>query len=182
LTQSVLKNKQALFAWVADERAQIGKKKLENTLRPLILDQDFWTKLNELADILKPIHEAQKMSESNNANLAKVVPRWLRLEQELKNLSQIYLYLKPILAPHRIFNTRLNAQTGPIHWAAFVLDPTSSLRFIDAKGREQAIKWIIDRVENKKVVHASLQDFQNKENSFTIAHLSNLHIDDPIRY
>ena len=26
------------FAWVADERAQMGKKKLENTLRPLILD------------------------------------------------------------------------------------------------------------------------------------------------
>lgn len=38
LTQSVLKNKQALFAWVADERAQMGKRKSENTLRSLILD------------------------------------------------------------------------------------------------------------------------------------------------
>jgi hypothetical protein len=38
LTQSILKNKQALFAWVADERAQIRKRKLENTLRSLILN------------------------------------------------------------------------------------------------------------------------------------------------
>jgi hypothetical protein len=139
LTQSVLKNQQALFAWVADKRAQVGKKKQENTLRPLILDQDFWKDLSELAIILKPIHEAQKMSESNNASLAKVVPRWLQLEQDLKDLSQIYLYLKPVLASGSIFNTRFNTQTEPIHWAAFLLDPTSSLWFIDTKGRERAI-------------------------------------------
>jgi hypothetical protein len=42
LVQSVLKNKQALFAWVVDERAQVGKKKGINTLRSTILDADFW--------------------------------------------------------------------------------------------------------------------------------------------
>lgn len=36
----------------------MGKKKLGNTLRSLILNQNFWTKLSELADILKPIHKA----------------------------------------------------------------------------------------------------------------------------
>jgi hypothetical protein len=58
LVQSVLKNKQALFAWVADERAQIGKKKGINTLRSTILDTDFWKALSKLAYILQPIHEA----------------------------------------------------------------------------------------------------------------------------
>ena len=38
------------------------------------------------------------------------------------------------------------------------------------------------RVDNKKAVHCSLQDFINRGNGFTKAHLSNLHIDNPIRY
>jgi hypothetical protein len=70
LIRSVLKNKQALFAWVADSRAQVGKRK-GNTLKPTILDLEFWGKLSELANILEPIHKAQIMSESNKATLAK---------------------------------------------------------------------------------------------------------------
>lgn len=120
------------------------------------------------------------MSEDNYATLAKVVPRWLHLEEELQILSQVYPYLKPILAPRGIFDTRQKAQTEPIHWAAFILDPTSHLRFIDLRGRERATKWILDRVEDKKKVHASLQDFRNRENGFTIAHYSQMHIDNPI--
>jgi hypothetical protein len=115
LTQSVLKNKQALFAWVADNRAQVGKKKPGNTLRSLILDQEFWKSLTELSEILKPIHEAQKMSESNDSTLAKVVPRWLRLEQDLKRLAQVYPYLKLVLVPGGLFKERFNRQTSPIH-------------------------------------------------------------------
>jgi hypothetical protein len=41
----------------------------------------------ELSEILKPIHEAQKMLESNSATLAKVVPRWLSLKHKLRKLA-----------------------------------------------------------------------------------------------
>lgn len=103
------------------------------------MDSKFWSKLVELAEIIKPIHEAQKMFKSNSATLAHVVPRWLQLEKKLITLSEIYQYLKPILAPGEIFNERLNTQTRPIHWAAFVLDPTSYLRQINAEGQQLAI-------------------------------------------
>jgi hypothetical protein len=55
------------------------------------------------------------MSKDNYATLAKVVPRWLYLEEELRTLAQVYLYLEPVLALSGIFDTRLKAQTEPIH-------------------------------------------------------------------
>jgi hypothetical protein len=182
LVKSVLKNKLALFAWVNDKNAQVGKKKPGNTLKPLIQDHEFWQGLTELSDILKPIHEAQKMSESNGATLAKVIPRWLQLEQELQELSQIYPYLKPTLAPSGVFNERLNKQTLPIHWVAYLLDPISSLRHINSEGKESAKEWIIQHAGDKKKVNASIQDFLGRENGFSKHNISHLHLDDPVRY
>jgi hypothetical protein len=75
LILSVLKNKQALFSWVSDSQAQVGKKKGINLLQSTILDSEFWSKLQEMAKIIKPIHEAQVMSESNSSTLAHVVPQ-----------------------------------------------------------------------------------------------------------
>jgi hypothetical protein len=47
--------------------------------------------------------------------LAKDMPRWLRLEEELKRLAQVYPYLKRILALGGPFKERFNRQTSPIH-------------------------------------------------------------------
>jgi len=146
------------------------------------VDPEFWARLSELADIIKLIHDAQKKSESDSLTLAHVMPRWLQLEHELKALAQVYLYLEPVLAPSGIFNERLNTQTQPIHWAAFILDPISSLRVINAEGKKLAIKWILDKVKHQKEVHCSIQDFLSKEGAFTKAHISQLHIDNPVRY
>ena len=66
------------------------------------MDAEFQKNLNELAGILKLINKAQKILKSNNENLAKVVPRWLQLEYKLNQLSQIYIYLKPVLASSRV--------------------------------------------------------------------------------
>jgi hypothetical protein len=68
-----------------------------------------------VAKIIKPIHKAQKMSKSDSATLAHVVPRWLCLEHDLKALAKVYLYLNPILALRGMFNEQLNTQTRPIH-------------------------------------------------------------------
>ena len=99
------------------------------------------------------------MLESDSAILAHVIPRWLRLKYKLKALFKVYLYLKPILAQGGVFSKQLHIQTQLIHWAAFVLDPTSHLRVIDVEGRESVIKWILQHVEYKKEVSYSIQDF-----------------------
>jgi hAT family C-terminal dimerisation region len=90
--------------------------------------------------------------------------------------------LKPILAPGGVFNKRLNTQTQPIHWAAFVLDPTSHLRVINAEGKESAIEWILERLKHKKEASCSIQDFLRKQNGFGKDYISQLHIDNPVQY
>ena len=75
LVTSVLRCKSALFTWIGDPRAQIGGKKGENNLSSIITDHTFWTDLSSIEQIIQPIHEAQKMSESDRSTLSKVVPR-----------------------------------------------------------------------------------------------------------
>jgi uncharacterized protein (DUF2267 family) len=94
----------------------------------------------------------------------------------------MYPYLALILAQSGPLNERLNTQTQPIHWAAFLLDPISALRALDLAGQECAKHWILERVKNKKAVSCSIQDFLGRKNGFTKSHISNLHIDDPVRY
>jgi hypothetical protein len=49
------------------------------------------------------------MLESNSTTLARVVPWWLQLEQELKAFEDVYLYLKSILARSGVSSKRLNS-------------------------------------------------------------------------
>ncbi len=85
LVLSVLRCKGALFSWLGDKRVIMGKKGSKvNSLEKIILDHSFWTNLSSLEQILHPIHEAQKMSESDKSTLSKVVPRWMKLEAELQ--------------------------------------------------------------------------------------------------
>jgi hypothetical protein len=58
----------------------------------------------------------------------------------------------------------------------------SSLRVINSEGKKLAIEWILDRVEHRKEVHCSIQDFLSKEGRFAKAHISQLHVDNPVRY
>jgi hypothetical protein len=100
----------------------------------------------------------------------------------LEKLTLVYPYLEPILAPTGVFKTRLRMQTQPVYWAAFILDPTSTLRFISADGRETEIQWILDYVKDKKKVHCSLIDYLERENGFTKDHISSYHTDNLVRY
>jgi hypothetical protein len=65
-----------LFSWLGDKRAKIDKKESKvNILKKIIIDYTFWANLFLLKQILRPIHKAQKMLESNNLTLSKVVPQ-----------------------------------------------------------------------------------------------------------
>jgi hypothetical protein len=69
----------------------MGKKGSKvNILKKIIIDHTFWANLSSLEQILRPIHKAQKMSESNNSTLSKVVPWWMKLEAELQQLSKLF--------------------------------------------------------------------------------------------
>lgn len=53
----------------------MGKKKGESSLVAIITDHTFWADLSLIEQIVRPIHEAQKMLESDGLTIAKVVLR-----------------------------------------------------------------------------------------------------------
>ena len=81
MVKSLLQNKSALYLWVADLKAQMGKKKGENTIAADITNPGFWNTLLSIEQIIQPIHEAQKESKCDRSTLAKVVPRWISLSK-----------------------------------------------------------------------------------------------------
>src|ERR1700722_4571226 len=121
----------------------MGEKKGENKLEDIIVNGSFWTALSDLVAIVRPIHEAQKVSESNGATLAKVVPRWQKLEQELQSLSTVYPDLAPFIAKGGLFHTRSNTQMQPIHYAAMLLDPISWLRAENTMETDIVEQWLL---------------------------------------
>jgi len=184
LIVSVLRCRNALFAWLGDPRAQIGKKG-ENRLNGIITNQSFWSDLAAIEQIIRPIHEAQKMSESNSSTLSKVVPRWQKLGAELGRLSSIYSSLVGgFLDIGGPFFARLGKQTTDLHFAAFLLDPISLLKPTNNVEVDRALTFLLKRCkeDHKKELHRSFLEFRTRGSVFSSTHPSAMHYDNPIAY
>lgn len=107
----------------------MGKKKGENTITADITSPGFQNTLLSIKQIIQPIYEAQKQSESDRSTLAKVVLRWLKLEQDLRVLSRVHKELignfMNIQGP---FQIRAQKQIGDLYFAAMLLDPILLLK------------------------------------------------------
>lgn len=56
----------------------------------IILSPEFWNNLEKLRFILRSLNEKLKMSESNEATLAKVFPRWNEICEHLEKMKAMY--------------------------------------------------------------------------------------------
>ena len=86
----------------------------------IIQNQGFWNCLNDLIDILKPLHEAQKMSESNKSHLEHVVACWLNIEQHFRGVNndftnEIENFCKGL------WRDCMNTQLLNLHWIVYFL-------------------------------------------------------------
>jgi hypothetical protein len=185
MVKSLLQNKSALYLWVADPKAQMGKKKGENIIAADITSPGFWNALSSIEQIILPIHEAQKESECDRSTLAKVVPRWLKLEQDLRVLDRVYKDLlgnfMDIQGP---FQSRAQKQTGDLHFAAMLLDPISLLKKPGQVQMDRASQYLLAHVQEKekKEVHASFLEFRTRASVFGSTNSSAMHYDNPIAF
>ncbi|KAI0993303.1 hypothetical protein K3495_g14881 [Podosphaera aphanis] len=71
-------------------RAQVPRKsytrhpKASEKWSAILRDSDCWQNLRALYRISEPVHSSQMMSESNRASLAKVCPRWLKIDSHFR--------------------------------------------------------------------------------------------------
>jgi hypothetical protein len=120
LISSVLKCKGALFSWLGDPRAKIGKQGTGNILESIIMEYTFWSNLSSLERILRPIQDAQEMSESDNWTISKVIPRWLKLKAELEQLGkELPLLIGGFTQAGGPFRQRSLKQLNDVHYAAW---------------------------------------------------------------
>jgi hypothetical protein len=97
--------------------------------------------------IIQPIHEAQKMSESNHATLGKVLPRWQNLRKELLEMIGLVPKLEDFIISSNpdflsLFNSRQNIQTLPIYIIIYFLDPQNLKVVMEDKYRDVFFKWL----------------------------------------
>jgi hypothetical protein len=129
--KALLKNEETLRLYVADARSEC------KSIESFINDRSFWDKLKGLQSLLKPIYEAQKMSESTHSTLDKVYPRWVQIQSHLNMLSQLGLnpWVHEVAAYMRRgasgWIERTEKQIVPVYIVAYILNPANRSLWYD---------------------------------------------------
>jgi hypothetical protein len=163
------KNQRALKAFTEDfirnSRDTQAERPWRNFCRDILLNNEgFWNPLESLLQIIRPISESQKMSESSSASVAYVFERWLKTVSHLNNVvnssnhfaDAIQRYkFDPAWVPTRghtpghfredkksLEALRLDQQLTPIHVLAYFLVPDNYEQILLPKYRDQIYEAI----------------------------------------
>jgi len=63
---------------------------MPNDILDIILSSEFWSNLEALRVILKPLDDSLRISESNRSTLAHIVPRWNTIVEHLEEMKTLY--------------------------------------------------------------------------------------------
>lgn len=142
----------------------------------------FWAQLAKLCQLIGPIHEAQKMSESTKSTLGHVIPRWNKILQELKAIVPMVPSLRDFI--DNTFKARRKLQLRPIHTVAMFLLPENRTREMNATIDNTIMAFLWKRChsdEEKKTVHKSFHSFRHKRDGFDMS-TAWIHRDDPTSF
>ena len=112
--RSLKRSMDALKRWARDLQNECENEEILQAL----LDILYWNDVDELLQILEPLHEAQVMSESSKGNLSHVYSRWEKLEAHLSLQDESTDLLST-------YAERFEKQTSEIHLMAFHLNPAN---------------------------------------------------------
>ncbi|QGA14809.1 hypothetical protein EYB26_002465 [Talaromyces marneffei] len=162
LINSVNELKESLIQWAQSVSEDSDKSKLVEIIG-IIQDITFWNILNDLCRVFKPLHIAQKDSEALNATIFNVIPRWLKLENEMRTAA-LYTQLHEDIKAYFNeggFTARANLQILSIHWVAYWLDPKRIRQPLESSTKEK-IRAIL---EPQEVWHDFLH-FRQQDGAF----------------
>ena len=126
LIQSVLNSKDALKRYAHEFGDLPARKRLNQASIDILRDPSFWRSLEPLRELLQPLDEALRMSESGNSHLGHVLPRWMDIAEHLEMRKLDHpeaLTLFMSVDNDKGFAARYKRQVMPIHIAAYYLLP-----------------------------------------------------------
>jgi Protein of unknown function (DUF 659) len=123
LIDSVIRSKTALRRYTET----YTEKDLGNNAFDIITDSNFWKDVDLVHELLRPIDEALKMSESSEAHLGHVLNRWMdilkHLQRKIRDFPELEEFIDPRNTSVGSFSSRYKRQVAPIHIAAYYLRP-----------------------------------------------------------
>ena len=177
LFRSLIKNEKVLWRALKDPRflhsVRNGKYTWiaeGNAAADTIKDANFWENLHKLHQLFEPIHEAQVISESGDAQVAYVLPRWQALRAHLLEFQSIsdLPHLDEVLT---LFDKRMKKQLQPIHYLAAALDPLEPAKSLSWAAEQQdmiiaAFRNHVGEIDSRAYNEAVFQ-LRTQFNSFT---------------
>ena len=136
LIQSILKSKDALKRYASDYGDLPAKERIKRSAIDAIRSRDFWMQLESIRELLQPLDEELKKSESGKSHLGHVLSRWLSMLRHLVNRKKtdFAIELESFLVTGTgTFAQRYQRQIKPIHVAAYYFLPESRNKEITAQ-------------------------------------------------
>jgi hypothetical protein len=164
LISSLIRSKDALRAYALDTSR--NDKDLRNNAVATLRDRSFWTGLDILRDVLEPIDESLRMSESSRAHLGTVMGRWitinLHLERQGNHLPELQTFRLECFGP------RFQRQTNDMHWAAHYLMPANVGATMDQVAQRRVFQFFNSQLNdnNKAAIRSDFISFRTKSGLF----------------
>src|SRR5579859_1447916 len=137
LLQSILKNKDALKRYACDYEEFPVSQRIKQPAIGTIRSTMFWHELELLREVLQPIDECLKMSESGKSHLGHVLNCWMDLLKHLEVKKREIGDLETFIS-NSTFVQCFTHQVLPIHVVAYYLMPLTTLRDIRNPDRANA--------------------------------------------
>ena len=181
LVDSVLNSKDALrrygIAYSLDELSFNAGEHIQSSV--------FWQQLEQLREILQPLDEAVRMSESNLAGLRTVIPRWEIIHQHLSVHARDFPELQTFLEPNEGFKKRYNRQIIPLHVVAFYLLPKNRQLNFDSNYQTQLFDFFAQYAKTEAetiVLREEYCYYISQMRPFSITNLCWKHEEDPVGF
>jgi Protein of unknown function (DUF 659)/hAT family C-terminal dimerisation region len=159
LIHSVLRSKEALRKYAENVR-DADVKRLGTKVHAIIKDADFWRDLDILRELLKPIDELLKMSESSKGHLGQVLQRWIEMLKHLKCKETDIPELVDFAKEDGTFAKRFKRQVVPIHILAYYLRSDNINVPMTAEHEIICFKFLEKFLPNTQDLHTAWAEFQ----------------------
>jgi len=165
LVHSVLRSKNALRRYADHHSAS----EISNNAHTIIKDLDFWRDLDSLRELLAPINEQLKMSESSKGHLGHVLERWKAILKHLICKATDIPELTEFVKENGTFAKRFKRQVVPIHILAFYLRPDNVDVPMPVEHETICFQFLERFTQNREdlcTAWAELQQFRAQEETF----------------
>jgi hAT family C-terminal dimerisation region len=181
LINSVLKSKDALRRFAFEHPAV----ELPDNAMNHITSKKLWADLEPMRELLQPLDEAIRMSESVDTRLATVCTRWDAIDTHLNRMQVTFPELVEFLKPDGVASKRFERQLHPIHITAFFLSPANRSTQLTEEAEKSSLGFFqcySKSKESEKILRTEYLHYRLQRGVFRPLHVCWEHVNEPLEF